>query len=68
MYKDIYADLHIHIGAGNNGKAVKITASRKLNFSNILKESRYNKGLDMIGIIDSDSPHVIRAIEKMLVL
>lgn len=66
MYKDIYADLHIHIGAGNNGKAVKITASRKLNFNNILKESRYNKGLDMIGIIDSASPHVIRDIEKML--
>src|SRR5690554_6458065 len=66
MFKNIYADLHIHIGAGKNGQAVKITASRKLNFSNIIKESCHNKGLDMIGIIDSASPHVLNDIDKML--
>lgn len=66
MYKKIYADLHVHIGAGKNGQPVKITASRKLNFYNILKESFYNKGLNMIGVIDSASPIVINDIEELL--
>ena len=50
MFREVFADLHIHIGAGSKGEPVKITASRRLNFENILKESLYNKGLDMIGI------------------
>ncbi|MFP4662147.1 MAG: endonuclease Q family protein [Halanaerobiales bacterium] len=66
MLKDYLVDLHIHIGAGRNGQAVKITASRKLNFENILKESLYNKGLNMVGIIDCASPVVISDMEKLL--
>jgi len=61
-----FADMHIHIGAGENGEPVKITASKELTFPNILREAFYNKGLDMIGIIDCASPVVIRDMEKML--
>jgi len=66
MLKDFFVDLHIHIGAGENGQAVKITASKKLNFANILKESLYNKGLNMVGIIDCASPVVIEDMENLI--
>ena len=66
MFREVFADLHIHIGAGSKGEPVKITASRRLNFENILKESLYNKGLDMIGIIDCASPVVLADIETLL--
>ncbi len=66
MLKDFFVDLHIHIGAGEKGQSVKITASKKLNFANILKESLNNKGLDMVGIIDCASPVVIEDIDKLL--
>jgi uncharacterized protein (TIGR00375 family) len=66
MLKEFFADLHIHIGAGSNGKAVKITASKDLSFENILNESLNRKGLDMIGIIDCASPIVIRDIDNLL--
>src|SRR6056297_773715 len=61
-----FADLHIHIGRASSGQAVKITASDKLNFSNIAKESLERKGIDVVGIIDSASPDVIKDIEFML--
>ncbi len=66
MLKEYFVDLHIHIGAGSMGEPVKITASRRLNFANILKEALERKGLDMVGIIDSASPVVIRDIENLL--
>ncbi|MGM0436709.1 MAG: endonuclease Q family protein [Bacillota bacterium] len=61
-----FADLHIHIGRASSGQAVKITASDKLNFSNIAKESLERKGLDIVGVIDSASPDVIKDIESLL--
>ncbi len=64
--KSFFGDLHIHIGAGSNGKAVKITASRKLNFASIARESLFRKGLDLVGIIDCASPVVINDIEKLI--
>ena len=36
--KEIFADLHVHIGRSENGKPIKITAARSLNFANIAKE------------------------------
>jgi len=66
--RDIFADLHIHIGAGAEGEPVKITASRKLNFASILMEAEERKGLDLIGIIDCCSPVVIRDIEHLMEL
>lgn len=66
MIEEYFADLHIHIGGGSSGQPVKITASRKLNFPNILEEAAFKKGLDIIGIIDCASPVVLKDIDEML--
>jgi PHP family Zn ribbon phosphoesterase len=66
MLKEYFSDLHIHIGGGSDGSPVKITASRKLNFPNILEEAAFKKGLDIIGIIDCASPVVLKDIDEML--
>ena len=65
MY-EIFADLHIHIGRAENGKPVKITAAKSLNFANIAKECAERKGINVCGIIDCASPYVIEDIEKFL--
>ena len=65
MY-EIFADLHVHIGRSENGKPIKITAARSLNFANIAKECAERKGINIVGIIDCASPYVIEDIEKFL--
>ena len=65
MY-EIFADLHVHIGRSENGKPIKITAARSLNFANIAKECVDKKGINVVGIIDCASPYVIEDIEKFL--
>ncbi|MBO4293807.1 MAG: TIGR00375 family protein [Clostridia bacterium] len=65
MY-EIFADLHIHIGRAENGKPIKITAARSLNFANIAKECVERKGINVCGIIDCASPYVIEDIENFL--
>lgn len=65
MY-EIFADLHIHIGRAENGKPVKITAAKSLNFANIAKECAERKGINVCGIIDCASPYVIEDIERFL--
>ena len=65
MY-EIFADLHVHIGRSENGKPIKITAARSLNFANIAKECVDKKGINMVGIIDCASPYVIEDIENFL--
>lgn len=62
----VYADLHVHIGRASNGKPVKITGSKLLNFENIAKESLYRKGIQIVGIVDCASPYVINDIENFL--
>lgn len=64
--KEIYADLHIHIGRTSSGRSVKITGSKTLTLSNILQTASSRKGLDLIGIIDCHSPEVITEIESLL--
>jgi len=64
--KSIYCDLHVHIGRTSEGQAVKISGSRDLTFSGIAHEAAQRKGLEMIGIIDSHSPGVLRDIEASL--
>lgn len=64
--KKYYADLHIHIGRTFSGKAVKITGSKTLTFSNIIEHARDLKGLNMIGIIDCHSPEVLLEMENLL--
>ncbi len=63
---EIFADLHVHIGRSENGKPVKITGARSLNFANIAKECYERKGIDVVGIIDCASPYVIEDIENFL--
>ena len=65
MY-EIFADLHVHIGRSENGKPIKITAARSLNFANIARECEERKGINVVGIIDCASPYVIEDIEKFL--
>ncbi len=65
MY-EIFADLHVHIGRSENGKPIKITAARSLNFANIAKECAERKGINIVGIIDCASPYVIEDIENFL--
>ena len=63
---ELFADLHVHIGRSENGKPIKITAARSLNFANIAKECADRKGINIVGIIDSASPYVIEDIENFL--
>ena len=65
MY-EIFADMHVHIGRSENGKPIKITAARSLNFANIAKECVERKGIQVVGIIDCASPYVIEDIENFL--
>lgn len=62
----VFADLHVHIGRSENGKPIKITAARSLNFANIAKECADRKGINIVGIIDCASPYVIEDIENFL--
>lgn len=61
-----YVDLHIHIGRTATGKAVKITGSKSLTFTNIIDHAKNEKGLNMIGIIDCHSPEVLEEIQSLL--
>lgn len=64
--EEVFADLHVHIGRSANGKPIKITAARSLNFANIAKECADRKGINIVGIIDCASPYVIEDIENFL--
>lgn len=63
---EYFADFHIHIGRTYKGQAVKITASKTLTFSHIMKEASERKGLDMIGIIDMHSPQVLEEVDELI--
>lgn len=62
----VYADLHIHIGRTNSGKAVKVTGARDLTFHNIAKECAIRKGIDIAGIVDCGSPAVMRDVDDLV--
>ena len=64
---EVFADLHVHIGRSENGKPIKITAARSLNFANIAKECADRKGINIVGIIDCASPYVIEDIENFFI-
>ncbi|WP_135551744.1 endonuclease Q family protein [Paenibacillus cymbidii] len=63
---DYYVDLHIHIGRSGKGDPVKISGARDLTFPNIAHESSERKGMDVVGIIDCQSPPVLDDIEALL--
>jgi uncharacterized protein (TIGR00375 family) len=56
--KEIFADLHIHIGKTWSGKPVKISASSDLTISNIARVASMEKGIEMVGIIDCHVPEI----------
>lgn len=64
--KRYFADLHIHIGWTEDGAPVKISGSRNLTFAQIAKEASERKGMDIVGIIDSQSPAVQEEIRSYL--
>ena len=61
-----YMDLHIHIGRTKSGKPVKITASNQLTLTSILEESLTRKGLDIVGVIDAQSPEVLEEVAELI--
>ncbi|WP_039767760.1 endonuclease Q family protein [Caldicellulosiruptor sp. F32] len=61
----VYADLHVHIGF-SNGRYIKIPSSKELTIENILKVSREEKGLDVIGIVDLLCDDVISEVQSLI--
>lgn len=61
-----YADLHIHIGRDMYGKPVKITGSKNLTLTNVLKEASRKKGIELIGVIDSHAPAVQEELKQLI--
>lgn len=66
MLKDYFADMHVHIGRDIYNGPVKITASNKLTMTNILKVASRQKGIQLIGVIDSQSPAVLEEINQLI--
>lgn len=64
--KQFFTDLHIHVGCSENGTWVKIPTSRRLTVRNILHEAVHRKGMDMIGIVDAMSPHVMQDLQRLI--
>lgn len=63
---EYFVDLHIHIGRTMYDRPVKITASKTLTLTNILKEASNYKGLDMVGIIDAHVPAVQEELVRLI--
>lgn len=64
--KEYYVDVHVHIGRSSDGYEIKKATANNLTFENIAYESRYRKGINIIGVVDSISPWVISDIENMM--
>lgn len=64
--KRYFVDLHIHVGATEEGQWVKIPTSRHLTVRNICEHSLHQKGMDIIGLADAMSPLVLKNIEKLI--
>lgn len=64
--KYCFADLHIHVGATEAGKWVKIPTSRRLTVRNICEHAVRQKGLDIVGIVDAMSPLVLGDIAQLV--
>lgn len=66
MLNHYFADMHIHIGKDIYDKPVKITASKNLTLSKILIEISQNKGIDLIGVIDTHTPSAQEEISRLI--
>ncbi|WAM30620.1 endonuclease Q family protein [Caldicellulosiruptor naganoensis] len=61
----VYADLHVHVGF-SNGRYIKIPSSKELTIENILKISKNEKGLNVIGIVDFLCDDVLSEVETLI--
>lgn len=66
MLKTYFADMHIHIGRDQLNQPVKISASHQLTLTNILIEASERKGIQLIGVIDTQSPNVQQEIFDLI--
>lgn len=66
MFKQYYADMHIHIGRDIYHKPVKITGAKSLTLTNILIEASRRKGIDLIGVIDCHAPSVQEELSQLI--
>lgn len=66
MFKSIYADLHIHVGRDYKQNQIKISASKHLTLRNILEVSSNEKGIELIGIVDSHAPNILYEIKQLI--
>lgn len=64
--KCYFADLHVHVGATEKGQWIKIPTSRHLTVHNICEHSSRQKGMDIVGIVDTMSPLVLNDIEALI--
>lgn len=64
--KEYFVDIHVHIGKSSGGRIIKRATAANLTFENIAYESRYRKGINVIGVVDSISPWVIQDIENLM--
>lgn len=58
----VYADLHIHIGRAG-GRPIKMAAASSLTLAAVMEHARYEKGLDMIVVIDGVCPPVLAELQ-----
>ncbi|MFC4558729.1 endonuclease Q family protein [Virgibacillus kekensis] len=66
MLNSYFADMHIHIGRDIYNKPVKITGAKTLTLTNVLLEASRNKGIHMVGVIDSHAPAVQEEIRQLI--
>jgi uncharacterized protein (TIGR00375 family) len=62
----VYGDLHIHLGRTSGRKPVKITASPKLTLANIQVVAKFQKGLDLIGLVDAACSGVMADLKELI--
>lgn len=66
MLKNIFADLHIHIGSDAQQNPIKISASKHLTLRNILQTANKEKGIELIGIVDGHVPNILKEIHSLI--
>ncbi|GAA0443901.1 TIGR00375 family protein [Lentibacillus halophilus] len=66
MLPSFFADMHIHIGRDRYNHPVKITAAETLTLTNVLKEASRNKGIHLVGVIDSHVPAVQQEMKELI--
>lgn len=66
MLNKYFVDLHVHIGRTCEGTPVKVTAARSQTIPGVLREAAFNKGLDILGIIDAACPRLCAELEAMI--